>query len=97
MTKETLKDIINKDLSPDKVKDMSFDQLKDYLLVNNIVKTPQDINLIIIEKIQDVYKKDDEFPIHYYTSETEEIPDANRVVEDDSESLTDDFIESHLS
>jgi len=97
MTREELKDIINHDLDPDKVRKMPLNDLKDFLINKGIIKTEADLNLVIIEKIQDVYKKDDEFPIHYYVDDKEQIPDENRVVDDDTESLTDDYIETHLS
>lgn len=94
--KKTLQEFLDKDLSPDKVKDMDLDKLINILIDNKIVNRREDINMIIIEAVQNAFKQDDEFPITYYFEDSEEIPPEHKLV-DSGPCLTDEYIESNLS
>lgn len=88
---KTLQEVLNTDLSPDKVKDMSYAELNNYLIDNEIVKTDADIRMLIIEGIQRALKDDDEFPIRYY-SEDEEMSEDSKIVKNPGEMLTDEYV-----
>lgn len=92
---KTLQEVLNTDLSPDKVKDMSSEELNKYLVDNGIVATDADIRMLIIEGIQKAMRDDDEFPIRYYAKD-EEMSEAGRQA-DAGECLTDDYIENNMS
>ena len=65
----TLQEALNTTLSPDKVKDMTTEELFKYLLDNQIFDSETDIRLFIIEGVQRALRLDDEFPIKVYTKE----------------------------
>jgi hypothetical protein len=88
---KTLQEVLNTDLSPDKVKEMSYAELNNFLIENEIVETDADIRMLIVEGIQRAVKEDDEFPIRYYKPE-EEMPAESKVVENPGEMLTDDLV-----
>lgn len=90
----TLQEVLNTDLSPDKVKGMTTDEVMHYLVSNGIVATEADVNMLIIEGIQKALSDDDEFPIHYYTKD-EPMSEEGRIA-DPGPCLTDDFIENEL-
>lgn len=91
---KTLQEVLDTDLSPDKVKEMDTEELIRYLLFNNVVDSKADVNMLIIEGIQKALNDDDEFPIRYY-SKDQEMPEAGKVV-DPGECLTDSYIENNM-
>lgn len=92
----TLEKALNTTLSPDNVKNMETQELIDYLLKNKVVNSEADVRMLIIEGLQKAYRADDEFPITYYTDESQEIPEDHRYV-DAGPQLTDEYIENNLS
>lgn len=92
----TLQEALETVLSPDKVKDMTTDELFNILLNNKIFDSEQDIRLFIIEGVQRALRSDDEFPIKVYTSKEEEIPEEHKYV-DVGPCLTDEYIENNLA
>lgn len=91
----TLKEVLDTVLSPEKVKEMSTQELMVYIVDNGIVESEADARMLIIEGIQKAMRDDDEFPIHYY-SKDEEMSEAGRQT-DAGECLTDDYIENNMS
>lgn len=91
----TLQEVLNTDLSPDKMSDYSPNELAFFLVDNGIVKNITDVNRIIIEGIQKAVNEDDEFPIHYY-SKNEEMSEEGKQV-DPGECLTDEYIENNMA
>ena len=91
----TLQEVLNTDLSPDKMNDYSPNELAFFLVDNGIVKNVTDVNRIIIEGIQKAVNEDDEFPIHYY-SKNEPMSEAGKAA-DPGECLTDDYIENNMT
>ena len=89
----TLQEVLNTDLSPDKMGNYTPNELADFLVKNNIVENTADVNRIVIEGIQKALKDDDEFPIRYY-SKDEEMPEASKVVENPGEMLTDELVQT---
>ena len=87
----TLQEVLNTDLSPDKMGNFTPNELADFLVKNGIVDNTADVNRIVIEGIQKALKDDDEFPIKYY-SEEEEMPEESKVVENPGEMLTDELV-----
>lgn len=87
----TLQEVLNTDLSPDKMGNYTPNELADFLVKNGIVDNTADVNRIVIEGIQKALKDDDEFPIRYY-SKDEEIPEKSRIVENPGEMLTDELV-----
>lgn len=93
---KTLQEVLNTTLSPDKVKEMTNQDLIDYLIKNKVVEGEADIRMLIVEGIQRAFNLDDEFPIKYYTNVSEEIPDEHKYI-DAGPQLTDEFIENNLN
>lgn len=91
----TLQEVLNTDLSPDRMGDFTPNELADYLIKNNIVDNAADMNRLVIEGIQKALIDDDEFPIKYYAKD-EEMSEAGRLT-DPGECLTDEFIENNMS
>lgn len=87
----TLQQVLNTDLSPDKMGDYTPNELADFLVKNGIVDNTADVNRIVIEGIQKALKDGDEFPIRYY-SKDEEMPEQSKIVENLGEMLTDEFV-----
>ena len=87
----TLLEVLNTDLSPDKMGDFTPNELASFLVENGIVENTADVNRIVIEGIQRALKDDDEFPIRYY-SKDEEMPEKSKVVENPGEMLTDELV-----
>lgn len=87
----TLQEVLNTDLSPDKMGDFTPNELASFLVENGIVENTADVNRIVIEGIQRALKDDDEFPIRYY-SKDEEMPEKSKVVENPGEMLTDELV-----
>ncbi len=87
----TLQEVLNTDLSPDKMGNYTPNELADFLVKNSIVDNIADVNRIVIEGIQKALKDDDEFPIKYY-SKDEEMSEKSKVVENPGEMLTDELV-----
>jgi len=92
---KTLQEVLDTDLSPDKVKDMSYAELNNFLIDNEIVETDADIRMLIVEGIQKAVNEDDEFPIRYYKPE-DKMPEKSKVVSNPGPMLTDDYISNQL-
>jgi len=92
---KTLQEVLDTDLSPDKMGDYTPNELADFLVKNGIVDNAADVNRLVIEGIQRALNDDDEFPIRYYAKD-EEMSEEGRTV-DPGECLTDDYIENNLS
>lgn len=88
----TLQEVLNTDLSPDKMGDFTPNELADFLVKNGIVENAADVNRIVIEGIQRALKDDDEFPIRYYSKE-EEMSEQGKMVENPGEMLTDTLVQ----
>ncbi len=91
---KTLQEVLNDELSADKMGDYTPNELADFLVKNGIVENTADVNRIVIEGIQKALADDDEFPIHYYAKE-EPMSEAGKVV-DPGDCLTDDYIENQM-
>ena len=65
----TLQEVLNNELSADKMEDYTPNELADFLVKNGVVSNTADVNRIVIEGIQKALTEDDEFPIHYYTKD----------------------------
>lgn len=89
----TLQEVLDTDLSPDKMGDYTPNELADFLVNNGIVENTADVNRIVIEGIQKALKDDDEFPIRYY-SKDEEMSEKSKIVENPGEMLTDQLVQS---
>jgi len=87
----TLQEVLDTDLSADKMGDITPNELANFLVDNGIVKTPGDVNRLVIEGIQRALKDDDEFPIRYY-SKDEEMSEKGKIVENPGEMLTDELV-----
>ena len=87
----TLQEVLDTDLSADKVKDMKTCELVKFLVDNKIISEKADANMLIIEGVQRALNEDDEFPIHYY-EKTEPMSEAGKVVENPGEMLTDTLV-----
>lgn len=92
---KTLQEVLNDELSADKMGDYTPNELADFLVKNGIVENAADVNRIVIEGIQKALIDDDEFPIRYYTPDrpmSEEGRNVGHV-----ECLTDEYIENNMS
>lgn len=92
---KTLQEVLNTDLSPDKMGDFTPNELADFLVKNSIVDNAADVNRLVIEGIQRALNEDDEFPIHYYTKD-EPMSETGRVA-DPGPCLTDEYIENEMN
>lgn len=92
---KTLQEVLDTDLSPDKVKNMCYAELNNFLIDNDIVATDADVRMLIIEGIQRALKEDDEFPIRYY-AEDEPMSEKGRIT-DPGPCLTDEYIENEMN
>jgi hypothetical protein len=92
---KTLQEVLNTDLSPDKMGDFTPNELADFLVKNGIVANAADVNRIVIEGIQKALNEDDEFPIHYYGKD-EPMSEEGRVA-DPGPCLTDEYIENEMN
>lgn len=92
---KTLQEVLNTDLSPDKMGDFTPNELADFLVKNGIVDNTADVNRLVIEGIQRAVNDDDEFPIHYYTKD-EPMSEKGRVA-NPGPCLTDEYIENHMN
>ena len=88
---KTLQEVLDTDLSPDKMGNYTPEELAEFLVNNGIVETITDVNRIVIEGIQKALNEDDEFPIRYY-SKDEEMSEEGKVVENPGEMLTDELV-----
>ena len=91
----TLQDVLNNELSADKMKDYTPNELADFLVKNGIVSNAADVNCIVIEGLQKAMNEDDEFPIHYYTKD-EPMSEEGKITEA-GECLTDEYIENNMN
>ena len=87
----TLQEVLDTDLSADKVKDMKTCELVKFLVDNKIISEKADANMLIIEGVQRALNEDDEFPIRYYTKD-EDMSEEGRVA-NAGPCLTDEYIE----
>lgn len=87
----TLQEVLNTDLSPDKMGDYTPNELADFLVKNGIVENTADVNRIVIEGVQRALNEDDEFPIKYYSKE-EDMPEESKIIENPGEMLTDELV-----
>lgn len=92
---KTLQEVLNTDLSPDKMGDFTPNELADYLVKNGIVDNAADVNRIVIEGIQRAVNDDDEFPIKYYTKD-EPMSESGKAT-DVGPCLTDEYIENEMN
>lgn len=90
----TLQEVLDTDLSPDKMGDYTPNELADFLVKNNIVESAADVNRIVIEGIQKALIDDDEFPIKYYAKH-EPMSEEGKFV-NPGECLTDDYIQNNM-
>ena len=91
----TLQDVLNNELSADKMGDYTPNELADFLVKNGIVSSAADVNCIVIEGLQKAMNEDDEFPIHYYTKD-EPMSEEGKITEA-GECLTDEYIENNMN
>lgn len=89
----TLQEVLDTDLSPDKVKEMSLGELNNFLLNNEIVESQDDIKMLVVEGVQKALNEDDEFPIRYYAKD-EEMPEEAKIVSNPGPMLTDGYIDN---
>lgn len=92
---KTLQEVLNTDLSPDKMGDFTPNELAEFLVKNGIVNNAADVNRIVIEGVQRVLNEDDEFPIRYYTKD-EDMSEEGRVA-NAGPCLTDEYIENEMN
>lgn len=92
---KTLQEVLDTDLSPDKMSDFTPNELADYLVKNGIVDNAADVNRLVIEGIQKALDEDDEFPIRYYTKD-EEMSEEGRIA-NAGPCLTDEYIENEMN
>ena len=92
---KTLQEVLNTDLSPDKMGNFTPNELADYLVKNGIVNNIIDVNRLVIEGIQKALMDDDEFPIRYY-AKNEQMSEEGRNT-DICECLTDEYIENNMN
>ena len=92
---KTLQEVLDTDLSPDKMGDFTPNELADFLVKNGIVDNAADVNRLVIEGVQKALNEDDEFPIRYY-SKDEEISEEGRVA-NAGPCLTDEYIENEMN
>lgn len=92
---KTLQEVLNTDLSPDKMGDFTPNELADFLVKNGIVSSAADVNRLVIEGIQRALRDDDEFPIRYYGKD-EEMSEEGRAA-DPGPCLTDEYIENEMN
>ena len=95
MAQRTLEEVLNDELSPDKLDKFTPGKLAVYLIQNGIVASEVDFNRLVVEGIQNALVSDDEFPIHYY-SKDEPMREEGMAVEL-GEQLTDEFISDNLT
>ena len=91
----TLQEVLNNELSADKMGDYTPNELADFLVKNGIVSNTADVNRIVIEGIQKALIEDDEFPIHYYTKD-EPMSETGKATEA-GPCLTDEYIENNMN
>ena len=91
----TLQEVLNNELSADKMGDYTPNELADFLVKNGIVSNTTDVNRIVIEGIQKALTEDDEFPIHYYTKD-EPMSETGKATEA-GPCLTDEYIENNMN
>ena len=92
---KTLQEVLNTDLSPDKMGDFTPNELAEFLVKNGIVNNAADVNRIVIEGVQRALNEDDEFPIRYYTKD-EDMSEEGRVA-NAGPCLTDKYIENEMN
>lgn len=91
----TLQEVLNNELSADKMGNYTPNELADFLVKNGIVSNTADVNRIVIEGIQKALTEDDEFPIHYYTKD-EPMSETGKATEA-GPCLTDEYIENNMN
>lgn len=91
---EELLQYLNNELSPDKIGDLTPNELADRLMGLGFIENAADMNRMVIEQLQKIVRDGDEIPVHYY-SKDEEMNEEHKNVEGE-ECLTDDYIASNL-
>lgn len=91
----TLQEVLNNELSADKMGNYTPNELADFLVKNGVVSNTADVNRIVIEGIQKALTEDDEFPIHYYTKD-EPMSETGKATEA-GPCLTDEYIENNMN
>lgn len=92
---KTLQEVLNTDLSPDKMGDFTPNELADFLVKNGIVDNAADVNRLVIEGVQRALNEDDEFPIRYY-SKDEPMSEEGKIT-NPGPCLTDEYIENEMN
>lgn len=92
---KTLQEVLDTDLSPDKMGNFTPNELADYLVKNGIVDNAADVNRLVIEGVQRAVNDDDEFPIKYYTKD-EPMSESGKAA-DAGPCLTDEYIENEMN
>lgn len=92
---KTLQEVLDTDLSPDKMGNFTPNELAEFLVNNGIVDNAADVNRLVIEGIQRAINEDDEFPIKYYTKD-EPMSEKGRVA-NVGPCLTDEYIENEMN
>lgn len=95
ITKEQMYRLLNNELSPDVISEISPSIFARNLLKLGVIKDMKDFNYMALECIQKAFMNDDEFPIHYYKKD-EKMSEAGRIVTDIGDYLTDDYIAANL-
>ena len=85
---------LNTELSPDKMGDLTPNELSRRLIELNFIENAADMNRMVIEQLQKIVRDGDEIPVHYYALDEEMPPERKEVT--DVECLTDDYIASNL-
>ena len=91
----TLRELLDTELSPENVCNMTANELALKLVDYGIFETVSDVNMMVIEGIQKAINDDDEFPVHYYSKDEKMHEDGKYV--SPQPSLTDDYIKNELS
>ena len=92
---KTLQEVLNTDLSPDKMGDFTPNELAYFLVNSDIIYSVTDVNRLIIEGVQRALNEDDEFPIRYY-SKDEPMSEEGKVA-NPGPCLTDEYIENEMN
>lgn len=92
---EELIQYLNVELSPDRLGDITPNELAVKLIDLGFIENAADMNRMVIEQLQKIARDGDEIPVHYYAP-NEEMNEEHKEVKD-IECLTDDYIASNLA
>lgn len=93
MNEELLK-YLNDELSPEKMGDLTPNELAQRLIELGLVENSADMNRMVIEQLQKIVRDGDEIPVHYYAP-GEAMNEEHKDVKE--ECLTDDYIAANLN